>query len=99
MATTKQMLESILSSIESLSGRIDALEGKKVAEPVKPVEPKGEKKPRRTRAQRIAEANKVIRPERLANGKLCGCGRSMAEARTGTKIAGKVVCHYCWTHR
>lgn len=71
----------------------------KVSEPVAPIEPAKAPSKRKSRSVRIAEANAAIRVERLAHGKKCACGRSMSKARTGTKVNGKVVCHYCWTHR
>lgn len=83
-------------SASEVAEALAAAEGRtKVAEEVKPIT----HKPRRTRAQRIAEANPLIRPQRAAKGKTCACGRSMSKARTGTKVNGKVVCHFCWTHR
>jgi hypothetical protein len=78
-----------------LAAMTDLVKGRaRVSEPVVEV-----KASRRSRADRVAEANPLIRPERAKSGRMCACGRSMSKERNGTKVAGKVVCHYCWTHR
>jgi len=74
------------------------LRGKPASSVNEPVKPIATAPKRRTKAQRIAEANKAIRPQRLKTGKLCPCGRSMSKARTAS-ISGVVRCHYCFSHR
>lgn len=90
-------LERVEATLPVLVAKLDQLLAQgttRVSEPVVEV-----KASRRSRADRVAEANPLIRPERAKHGRKCACGRSMSKERNGTLINGRVVCHYCWTHR
>lgn len=96
MTRLAQALRGAGYTAEEVAAVLRGQPASSVNEPIKPI--KDASKKRRTRAQRIAEANPIIRPQRAKTGKTCPCGRSMSKARTAT-INGVVRCHYCFSHR